>query len=624
MDVTIPADLTALSDTELEQLLNDLVAAFDDLHDSGSTDLAALTELADAIDAVKAETNGRQEEAEKTAAKLAELAARVHPADEPEASDTPADEAEGEDENDDDTTPEEAIKPDLVTAGGQTMRPPARPSAGAIAKRAPRPAAPAKRPAAEVAIVASADVPGLVNGSRIGVEQVAEGFHARARGLNNGGPRAAVARIDTLSGTNKPVLTEDPNQNARLVRSLTAAYENDAMALVAAGGWCAPSQPLFDLFDITDAEGLLDLPSVGQTRGGVLVPSFYGFGDVSGALWTWTEANDIAADDTIVPSLRARASNVATLTVPTGHGVTGGQTIVVSGVDSGFDGTFVVTSVTGTTIVYANTGSDVASGAAPAAARVVNQTSPTPTKPCLRIPCPTWTECRPEAEGLCVTHGNLSDRAWPELTQYFINVVMAAHMHRLSAAKIAKIQTSAGASQATYDGPSDGAADLLGYLELQATDLRSQYRAGRNRTVEVILPEWVLPAIRANMAARAGVDMMNVTDALILTWFATRGIRPQFVSDYQPLYNLNGGAAEPAADWPTEVQALMFFAGAYLEVDGGSIDLGVVRDSTLNATNDFTAAWSEQFYCVVNVGPPARRVTITLDLDGVTACCPTA
>ena len=88
---------------------------------------------------------------------------------------------------------------------------------------------------------------------------------------------------------NIPILSEDPNHNARIVRELMAPYENNAGALVASGGWCAPSTPIFTLFSITDADGLYDIPSVGQTRGGVLVPSFYDFGDVSGALWTWTE-----------------------------------------------------------------------------------------------------------------------------------------------------------------------------------------------------------------------------------------------------------------------------------------------------------------------------------------------
>jgi hypothetical protein len=49
-----------------------------------------------------------------------------------------------------------------------------------------------------------------------------------------------------------------------------------------------------------------------------------------------------------------------------------------------------------------------------------------------------------------------------------------------------------------------------------------------------------------------------------------------------------------------------------------------VRDSTLNATNDFTAAWSEQFYQVCRRGPQGRKYTLALTIDGVTACCAAA
>ena len=58
--------------------------------------------------------------------------------------------------------------------------------------------------------------------------------------------------------------------------------------------------------------------------------------------------------------------------------------------------------------------------------------------------------------------------------------------------------------------------------------------------------------------------------------------------------------------------------------DGGTIDLGVVRDSVLNATNDYTAAWTEQLYLVAQLGPDARKVTVNYDVNGVTGCCPVA
>lgn len=60
----------------------------------------------------------------------------------------------------------------------------------------------------------------------------------------------------------------------------------------------------------------------------------------------------------------ALASNVATITVPTGHGVTVGSRVVVASLPSPFtslNGTFTVTAVTSTTISYARTGANITS-----------------------------------------------------------------------------------------------------------------------------------------------------------------------------------------------------------------------------------------------------------------------
>lgn len=119
------------------------------------------------------------------------------------------------------------------------------------------------------------------------------------------------------------------------------------------------------------------------------------------------------------------------------------------------------------------------------------------------------------------------------------------------------------------------------------------------------------------MAMRKGVRAENVTDAEITGWLTARSVRPQFTPDWQPLYD-----TAPATEWPTDVTFAIWFTGSYISLDGGEIDLGVVRDSTLNATNDFTAAWSEQFFQVCRRGPQGREYTVPLQVDGVTACCP--
>ncbi len=64
-------------------------------------------------------------------------------------------------------------------------------------------------------------------------------------------------------------------------------------------------------------------------------------------------------------SNKALASNVATLTTSSAHGLFAGDSVVVSGVDATFNGTYAVLTVpTTTTFTYAKTSSNVASVAA--------------------------------------------------------------------------------------------------------------------------------------------------------------------------------------------------------------------------------------------------------------------
>lgn len=70
-----------------------------------------------------------------------------------------------------------------------------------------------------------------------------------------------------------------------------------------------------------------------------------------------------AATGGIAVTNKALASNVATLTVPTGHGLVAGNVVTVEIADAIFNGVFTLTSVTATTIVYALTHADVSSAA---------------------------------------------------------------------------------------------------------------------------------------------------------------------------------------------------------------------------------------------------------------------
>ena len=64
---------------------------------------------------------------------------------------------------------------------------------------------------------------------------------------------------------------------------------------------------------------------------------------------------------------------------------------------------------------------------------------------------------------------------------------------------------------------------------------------------------------------------------------------------------------------------LLYAAGTFLHGNGMSLDLGVVRDSVLNETNDHTAAWSEEAHLIAKVGHESRRYTVGFNVNGSTS-----
>src|SRR6185369_4531183 len=85
-------------------------------------------------------------------------------------------------------------------------------------------------------------------------------------------------------------LSADPAEIDEILQMVT-----NPDALVAAGGWCAPSEISYDFYNIVCEDGMLDLPTVGITRGGLQIPTSPSFGDVADQIWTWNETQDIAA-----------------------------------------------------------------------------------------------------------------------------------------------------------------------------------------------------------------------------------------------------------------------------------------------------------------------------------------
>jgi hypothetical protein len=75
------------------------------------------------------------------------------------------------------------------------------------------------------------------------------------------------------------------------------------------------------------------------------------------------------------------------------------------------------------------------------------------------------------------------------------------------------------------------------------------------------------------------------------------------------------GALNP---WPDTVQWGLYDEGHHLFLDGGTLDLGIVRDSTLNRTNDFET-FVETFEGLAPRGVESIWITSTVCPDGTSA-----
>jgi hypothetical protein len=249
----------------------------------------------------------------------------------------------------------------------------------------------------------------------------------------------------------------------------------------------------------------------------------------------------------------------------------------------------------------------------------VTGTAQSGTKPCVRVPCPAYNDATLACDGMCVTVGNLTQDAFPELIQNHLRLVEAIHYHYMNTRLIAALISTANSVPVTTTGSDVSSSwGLLNSAAFQRRDLIEKYAMCDDAVMEAVYPRFAKDKIRADMSMRTGVsDWQCVTDSMIADWFDCRNIRTQWVTDWQVRASGQPGAATPPTNWGTNTQFLMYPAGTFVRGQGMTLDLGVVRDSVLNATNDHTAAWMEECWLVAKVGHESRLVTVDDCVNGI-------
>lgn len=333
-DLEIPENLSDLDAAALGDLRSKAVDAFQTLYAGGEftdEDLATLGTLTEGIEALSAEISTREQAAAERAAKAAEMAAKVG-ADKPAAEDeddTPteekaeagaeADVAEAEAEKADAEKAEKKAK--AAAADVETeAQVDAEPETEAVTAAAPRgpiklsgirrhvhTPAPAITEETSVedttpkARMTVADVPGFAADSDATFEDLAVALDRRLQGFNSGAYAAAARAGRAMSERHSLAVVRKAFDERATVGSPESADAAMAFAvneknlpggsLVAAGGWCAPSETVYDLLEDESRDGLISLPEINVTRGGIKFTKGPKFADLYAApSFNFTEA----------------------------------------------------------------------------------------------------------------------------------------------------------------------------------------------------------------------------------------------------------------------------------------------------------------------------------------------
>lgn len=294
----LPENLTAQSAEELQALIDgglDALRALKITAESPEEDVTEGERIVAAIKQVQAEVTTRAADVARRdrAAGLQTFAAETPEEPTPETPDTP-------DQPETPAEPEGTIKPDEVLQGE-----PVTAAAGSPARRAAANAAPMTVPARQteaVSLIAAADVPGFPTGAALeGLDAVCAAVLNRSRGLPTtriGGDDGVRMRYGAAmirkNGFGDLTQDETPDDFA-LVWKASDERRLPGASLVAAGGWCAPSETLYDLCQFETVDGILSIPEMQITRGGIRWTQGPDFSDIYAACgFELTEAEAIA------------------------------------------------------------------------------------------------------------------------------------------------------------------------------------------------------------------------------------------------------------------------------------------------------------------------------------------
>lgn len=478
-------------------------------------------------------------------------------------------------------TPETPAPEAVAAAAGTPGTPPAAPARrspiGAMGARRPATATPRPNPPARVIPLRAQDgIPGFRAGQELDMRALGQAVTEALRTTDGAPGRVPIARLDWSASfsedrTLRRGQTVDNDRKIEALTNLeamTAAAEayfatdpSDTDALTAAGGgFCAP----FPVDYAVPVEGTVTRPArdalarFGAERGGIrFTPPPELMSAEDAGIGTWTADDD-------------------------------------AGVSVDLDGTYTSAKV----------------------------------KPIVEFDCLDDTEEQVAAITFRASFSNFNARFAPEQ--------VAAHQRLalVAAARFADMAVMAGLwarsdYRVTTPVVLGAVRDWFAAVDQLLPQIRYRRRLARTFPMRVMAPESILDLFRADFVRQMPTDdldtAMALADATLLRWARARNVNLSFTQEsrsdaaglarVQPTLAADGTGTAALLDFADVWEWFAFPEGSVQFLDGGTLDLGIVRDTRTNAVNRYET-FVETFEGIAKRGTPLYAVRSTLQPTG--------
>lgn len=243
-------------------------------------------------------------------------------------------------------------------------------------------------------------------------------------------------------------------------------------------------------------------------------------------------------------------------------------------------------------------------------------------KACRAVECATWTDTFVGIISHCLEVGNLNARTWPEGVALENDNLMAGWAAAADTRLLNRIKALSVKSHTVH--VYNAVHDFIYAIVRAKASIRSNLRAEMGAGYTALVPEYVQELLVADLAAQSGSVDRYVAISQVEAYLSRLGVTVSWYKD-SPTTGVSqvfgtqadDGLADPAVNsldnFPAEAQIALFLNGTFLHLDAGSLELGLVRDSTLNETNDYQL-FGESFENVARIGPAQAARWLTLEV----------